>query len=109
MNSVRKGEQPWGTTRNEDRLEGGWRKTTSGGDDEGGVDRLGEKREERKRERKIREKEEEVGGNLSFGLVVPNGVARLSRAVCSGRTKAQMANSECPASHTTVVNATESL
>jgi hypothetical protein len=45
MYSVRKGEQPCGTTRNEDCHEQG---PKDGADtDEGGADCLGEKREER--------------------------------------------------------------
>jgi hypothetical protein len=46
-----------------------------------------EKREEKKRERKRREMEEEAGGGLSFSLVAPNGLARLSRTVYSGMTE----------------------
>jgi hypothetical protein len=64
MYSVRKGEQPWGTTRNEDRHERGWRAAAGATVAEGGTDRVGEK-------------EEEAVGGLSVGLVVSNGLARL--------------------------------
>jgi hypothetical protein len=73
------------------------------GDDEGGVDHQEEKRGERKRERKRREKEEEVSDGLSFGLVTPNGLASLSRAVCSGVTEAQVAHGEWPVSLSYIV------
>jgi hypothetical protein len=76
----------------------------SAGDDEGGVDHpLGEKRE-----RKRREMEEEAGGGLSFSLVAPNGLARLSRTVYSGMTEGQVAHGEWGISHVTAVGATKS-
>jgi hypothetical protein len=54
MYSVRNGEQPWGTTRNEDRHERGRRTAANAGADEGGADHLGEKIEERKKEKRER-------------------------------------------------------
>jgi hypothetical protein len=87
MYSVRDGEQPWGTTRNEDRHERGRRMAANVGADEGGADHLGEKRE-----RKRRENDEEAGTGLSFSLVMPNGLVRLSHTICFGTTEAQVAH-----------------